>query len=57
MKQNKKNNYSIDSYVKQNLKVKDLCMLLRSGTLLLAIETGRFNGLPEQKKPYCYVSY
>lgn len=45
------NNYSVKPSVKQNLSKsqRSLCAQLCSGKLALAIETGRFTGLPEEK--------
>ncbi len=47
-----KNSYSDESYVKYNLtrRQRSLCAQLRSGTLPIALETGRFNATPEEDR-------
>lgn len=51
-----KNEYSTESYVSFNLKKgqRSLCAQLRAGVLPLAVEVGRYNGIPEEE-PLCVV--
>ncbi len=44
--------YTVENYVKQNIPEiqRSLCAQLRSGTLPLAVETGRFSGVPEEQR-------
>ncbi len=46
------NSYSVESYVKYSLtrRQRSLCAQLCSGTLLIALETGRFNATPEEDR-------
>ena len=47
-----KDTYSVEPYVKYNLsrRQRSLCAQIRSGTLPLALETGRFNSIPEEER-------
>ncbi len=47
-----KNSYGVESYVKYNLtrRQRSLCAQLRSGTLQIALETGRFNATSEEDR-------
>ena len=49
-----KNTYNVEPYVEYNLnkRQRSLCAQIRSGTLPLALETGRFNATPEEQR-YC----
>ena len=49
-----KDSYMAEPYVKYNLskRQRSLCAQIRSGTLPLALETGRFNATPEEER-YC----
>ena len=50
-----KNNYGPELYVTQNLSKgqRSFCAQLHSGTLPLALETGRFIGTPEEDRICC----